>query len=92
MKWILLIFMVVPAGCAKHAGQSHFIPQHPYLTRAERAALKPVTVTDCHGKLAVIYADNEMTTPMANPIWPDSQGNFSFWTDKTVCMPEEKTK
>lgn len=77
MKALAILLMVGLIGCGK--------PHVVHEVASGQIGI-PVTVTDCNGKLVAVYADKELTAPMANPIYPSPSGTVSFWTTPHFCF------
>lgn len=55
-----------------------------------REGTRMIWVRDRQGRLEAIYADRELTIPMANPVLPDVDGSFRFCT-RWGCVEEGST-
>jgi PBP1b-binding outer membrane lipoprotein LpoB len=84
MKTLLLVAFLF-TGCASKPHSPSPADAVPQMQFFRPNPFKPVKITDCHGKLAAIYLDSDMTTPIANPVMPDSYGRVGFWAAQDVC-------
>jgi hypothetical protein len=89
-----LVVLILLAGCGVPRVDSKTVAPRSYAYSGFVLPVRPVPVKDCSKEHALknIYADAGLTIPMANPLLPDSNGDFTLFTTGCVVVGDWETE